>query len=141
MAKRVKRMPEEQFLKITERDWNPVGLVGDAVPSWLRGIPADKLNSIYASGGKFEGLPHGDERIPSKEIIGGIDVYRNAPDDSVELNKDWYAVIVDQDNEGMLLIVGPIRDDEHWIDEIPKRLEGAKVVGVPRKPVESGEEQ
>jgi hypothetical protein len=60
-------------------------------------------------------------------------VYRLAPDDPVELNKDWYAVLIDPDDDTMLLIDGPIRDEEHWIDELPQRLKGIEVLAVPKK--------
>ena len=62
------------------------------MPTWLRNIPSDTLHSVYASGGG--GIPsnYSGGAISSGVLIGGIDVYRNAPDDPVELNKDWYPV-------------------------------------------------
>ncbi len=63
--------------------------------------------------------------------MGGLDVYRRAPDDPYEPNKDWYAVIAIPESNGMLLVQGPIADSEHWLNQIPKRLEGAEVLAVP----------
>jgi hypothetical protein len=64
-------------------------------------------------------------------LIGGIDVYRNSPDDPVALNKDWYAVVTIADTDSMLLVRGPVHDSEHWLNEIPERLKGASIVSVP----------
>ena len=33
-------------------------------------------------------------------------------------------------------IDGPYKDNEHWIDEIPERLEGAEILAVPKRPEE-----
>ncbi len=137
--KRIKRMPLEEFEEVMQRNWSPVKLEGDAIPSWLRGIPRDVVYSIYASGVALPGIPLSDPSIPSGSLIGGIDVYRKAPDDPSDLNKDWYPVITVPSLESMLLVTGPIVDCEHWRDEIPERLKGAEVVAVPPKQQE-GEE-
>ena len=130
---RIKTMPLEEFEGVMQRTWSPVKLEDDAIPSWLSGIPPRVLHSVYASGTASEGIPLANSTIPSGHLIGGIDVYRNAPDDPYDLNKDWYAVITMPDSNGMLLIEGPISDSEHWLSEIPDRLKGAEVVAVPPK--------
>ena len=59
----------------------------------------------------------------------------------MNLNKDWYAVVAVPEKDAMYLISGPFRDDEHWLDEIPERLKGAEVLGVPKpKAVEESNE-
>ena len=118
-----------------KRDRTPVSLAGAALPEWMLGIPQDMLYSVVGSGTMFRGAAYsGGRAIPSGELIGGIDAYRLAPDDPVELNKDWYAVIRHPDNDNMLLVDGPFQDDEHWIDELPQRLKGIEVLAVPKKP-------
>ncbi len=71
--------------------------------------------------------------IPAGELVGGIDVYRNAYDDPVRLNKDWYAIIQEQGSDAMFLVAGAIKDHEHWLDEISDRLKNAEILGVPPK--------
>lgn len=133
MAKRVKKkMPFKQFERIGQREWRPVKVVGDAIPDFLQGIPRDRIHTIVASGTLGPGLEYCGEAVPSGRLVGGIDVYRNAPDDPVELNKDWYAVIRIVDTDTMLLVEGPIKDEEHWIDEIPHRLQGIEILGLPK---------
>jgi hypothetical protein len=61
-------------------------------------------------------------------LVGGIDVYRHAPDDPKPLNKDWYAVIDLPEDREHLLVDGPQRDHEHWIDRVPPRLAPKKIL-------------
>ena len=124
----VKRMPYQQFIEVMKREWTPVRLVGDAIPEWLRGIPCDIMHSVYASGTLLSDVPYSGTPVPSGLLIGGIDVYRNAPDDPVDLNKDWYPVITLPETDSMLLLAGPIKDAEHWLDEVPDQLEGVEVL-------------
>jgi hypothetical protein len=131
MAKRIKKMPKEQFVEVMKRDWAPVKLESGAIPDWMNGIPHSVLNSVYASGGPFPGLPYPDSNIPSARLLGGIDVYRNAPGDPVDYNKDWYAVLAVSGADSMLLIRGPIFDADHWLDQIPDRLQNVEILAVP----------
>lgn len=130
---RVKKMPLEQFEDVMGREWRPVELRGDSIPDWAQGLPESIRHSIMASGTKLSGSSYSSETIPSGEIIGGIDVYRNAPDDPVDLNKDWYAVVVIPGDDSLLLVDGPFKDAEHWLDELPQRLKGIEVWGIPKK--------
>ena len=132
MAKRIKKMSVEQFEEVMKREWKPVELVGSAIPDYLKGIPEDVLHSVVVSGTNISGLEYSDKLIPSGQLIGGIDVYRNAPDAPVELNKDWYAVVKVPESDTMLMISGPIEDDDHWLDELPERLQNIEVLGVPK---------
>lgn len=130
---RVKKMPISQFEEVMKRNWVPVKLIGSAIPDWMQGIPSSKINSILVSGTGFPIKPYSSNSISSGILMGGIDVYRNAPDDPVELNKDWYAVVIAPNNDNMLLVDGPFKDIEHWLNEIPQRLKGVEVLGVPKK--------
>lgn len=132
MAKRIKKISSDQFREIQSRQWHPVRIEGDAIPDFLKGIPSEKIHSIVASGTCLHSMAYEDNIIPSGQLVGGIDVYRNAPEDPVELNKDWYAVIKVPDTDSMLMVSGPIKDDEHWIDKMPDRLKGAEILGVPK---------
>ena len=71
--------------------------------------------------------------VSSGELIGGIDVYRRDPDDPVELNKDWYAVLRDPGTDAMFLVSGPFRDEEHWLDELSARVRDAEILALPKK--------
>jgi hypothetical protein len=133
---RVKPMPLGQFDEVMKREWRPVQLAGTAVPTWLQNIPGTVLHSVYGSGAPFLGTVYVGPGVPSAELVGGIDVYRYAPDDPVELNKDWYAVVRVPGTASMLLATSPFKDAEHWLNAIPERLTGAEVLGVPRKPDE-----
>lgn len=131
---KLKRMPVEQFQSVLGLEWAPAQLLGNAVPSFLGNIPPNVLHTVHASGC----LPTGDSRsIPSGAIIGGIDVYRNAPDDPVEFNKDWYAVVWNPSEPRHLLIKGLQKDAEHWINEVRKVDLSIEAFGVPAKPIQS----
>lgn len=117
-----------EFSEIMEKEWHPVRLDGKHIPSSLRRIPIDKIHSIYASGTlypEWESLPTGYP-ITSGQHVGGIEVYRYAPDDPLNLNKDGYAVFY-LPNDSLLVIadLDKEEDPEHWVDEIPDRLKNA----------------
>ncbi len=118
-----KTMPKIEFRDVQDRDWEPVELIGEAVPRFLAGIPRNVACRFLASG------QH--NYAAEGALIGGIDVYRHAPDDPVALNKDWYAVRANSD--ATLRVEGPFRDAEHWLDEVPARYDGIQVLGR-RKP-------
>ena len=135
--KRFKQLSRKQFQEVLNRDWEPVKLIGGAIPHFLKGTPNGLINSIYASGTVFS--EHLNEPLVLGNHIGGIEVYRNAPDDPVNLNKDVYAVFTNTDNDLMLLVYGPMKDKEHWIDEIPDRLDGVDILLPPNNSDEEGE--
>lgn len=116
---RPKAMPRIEFSDVQDRDWTPVELVGDAVPRFLSGIPRNVAHRFLASG-------HHDCSTEGT-LVGGIDVYRHAPDDPVALNKDWYAVRASGD--ARLRVEGPFKDAEHWLDEVPERYRHIEVLG------------
>lgn len=82
---KVKKMPIEEFNEVLKRDWIPVQLLADAKPEWTKNIPEEIVHSIYASGCINISSENNcqSEKISSIDIIGGIDIYRNAPDDPV----------------------------------------------------------
>lgn len=130
---RIKRIPRDQFSEIQNRNWSIVKLEDDTIPEIFKGIPESLLYSVYASGGPFPGVLYSDSLISSANLIGGIDVFRKAPDDPVELNKDWYPLISFSDTDTMFLVHGPISDSEHWIDDLPDRFTTAEILAVPPK--------
>ena len=131
---RIKRMPLEEFEQVLMRDWVPVELAGDAIPKWAQGIPPGSY--LCASGTGTINNPlvsvYPNELIPSGALIGGIDVYRRSPDDPVEWNKDWYAVVRSGNDPTLLLVDGPKKDAEHWLNELPARVRGIEILGVPK---------
>jgi len=130
---KLKQMALQEFDEVRKRNWAPVQLVEDAIPKWARGIPEDVLHEVYASG--VQNIPSAPEYsstlIPSGRMIGGIDIYRHAPDDPVKFNKDWYAVVEDPEDPTTLLVDGPIEipASEHWVNEVPKPMHGVEILG------------
>ncbi len=128
---RFKPMSPDQFRAIQEREWREVELKGDAIPEMFRGIPQMLKPRVLASGTLDPAMSYSDSRISSGRLLGGIDVYREAPEDPVLLNKDWYAVVAVSGTDTLFVIERPIPFDEHWINSLPERLHGAEVLGVP----------
>jgi hypothetical protein len=134
LSMKLKKMPLEEFAEVRQRDGLPVQLVAHAIPSWLHSVPDEILDCVHASG--TLNVPHNaayrSTLIPSGDLIGGIDVYRRAPNDPVALNKDWYAVVTCKNEPTMLFVDGPFKDAEHWLDQIPRRLLRVEVLGIPK---------
>lgn len=115
---RIKSISKAEFTPVQDRNWTPVELVGSAMPQFLSGVPREVAFRFLASGES--------NNATEGALVGGIDVYRYAPDDPVALNKDWYAVRVGAD--ASLRVEGPIKDHEHWIDEVPRSYKGVEVL-------------
>lgn len=131
---KLKLMPKDEFEEVMKLDWVPVKLVGEAKPSWMRNIPESVMAGTLASGtGITAGKYYESAQIPSGLLIGGIDIYRHAQDDPVPFNKDWYAVVVHPNDPTMLLVDGPQKDAEHWLESISERCKGLRVLGLPKK--------
>jgi hypothetical protein len=131
---KLKLMPVAEFEAVMQRNWIPVKLVGDALPSWMGNIPESIMAEVLVSGAcPMSSRPYSSEQISSAELIGGIDVYRHSPDDPVPFNKDWYAVIKHPHDPTMLLVDGPQKDAEHWLESIEERCKGLEILGVPKK--------
>lgn len=125
--KRFKQLSREQFQEVLTLNWKPVELTGSAIPDFLKGAPDGLIHSVYASGTVISEHLYGEPFILGNHL-GGIEVYRNAPDDPVDFNKDVYAVFANTNNDLKLLVLGPLKDKEHWINEIPDRLDGVDIL-------------
>lgn len=115
-------MSKKEFNKIADRQWVPVMLSGEGRPNWIRGIPDDKVQFILASGTYIDPRLVDLNGVTYNEAIGGIDVYRNDPKDIPKgylYNKDHYILVIDPREDDALLVYGPLRDNEHWIRELP----------------------
>lgn len=127
MPKR-KYISTKDFNVVFAEDWEPVVLEGEAVPDFARTIPDTIRCCIIASGEYSTARLYSSRLVPSGYLVGGMDIYRHAPDDPVPLNKDWYAIVSSADPD-VLVVDGPYKDNEHWLSEIPSRYQGAKVIG------------
>ncbi|ODS56435.1 MAG: hypothetical protein ABS36_08610 [Acidobacteria bacterium SCN 69-37] len=105
---RPKIMLAGEFSAVQDENWGVVRLHGDAVPSFLRRMPRGLASFTVASG------QHTHE---SAARLGGLDVYRHAPDDPVPYNKDHYDVFFGSD--GCLRVQGPVKDADHWTSTAP----------------------
>ncbi len=128
--KRIKSVSGEQFEEIMKLNWKPVKFAWEDRPDVFRNMPKDVTHSIYASGIELPSVSYSDPAVPGASLVGAYEVFRNAPDDPVELNKDHYRVVVMPGGSSMFLVLGPFKDDEHWLDSVPERYEGAEVFGL-----------
>ena len=120
----VKYMTEKEFGLIQKREWQIVELIDDTLPNWMKSIPMDNRGChIYASGS-------GIKKVNQREVVGGIDVFRDARNESepVDWNKDHYVVLKTSEDDKVLLIVGPLKDNEHWINEIPEHFKNVEIL-------------
>lgn len=106
---RPKIMRAGEFAPVQDENWDVVRLQGDAVPSFLRRMPRGLTPFIVASG------EHTHESLAR---LGGLDVYRHAPDDPVPFNKDHYDVFFGAD--GQFRVEGPVKDADHWTAAEPR---------------------
>ena len=114
-------MSPEEFAHFCRPAWTPVKFDQTTVPASLKGLP-DKVIAVFGSGSLSEQNPLADGNHDRGQV-GGLDVYREAEErDGVKINKDWYAVHYDPATPTVFYLLGPQRDVEHWIDEIPARL-------------------
>ena len=119
-------MPFSEFKSVLEHSGMPVQV--DGTFSWATGIP--NVHTVMASGIWPSSTPYQSETISFSYSVGGIEYYRCDCSDPDDLNKDLYAVVVPPDQNDMLLIDGPKKDDEHWVDEVPQRYKGAPTINI-----------
>lgn len=127
--RRLKKIQKSEFEVVFAAEWKPVTLEGDAIPSFARNFPGTLRCTFIASGEVQAAAHYPTPLLPDARLVGGIDVWREAPDDPVPYNKDWYAVLESDTDKGSLFLDGPQKDSEHWHDKIPSRYIGARVVG------------
>jgi hypothetical protein len=56
------------------------------------------------------------------QLTKTMDVYRYDEKDlprGYPINKDHYIIILDPKEDNALLVHGPLRDNEHWLEELP----------------------
>lgn len=123
---RNKMMLKDEFEPICRYEWEPLELVGNSKPNFIRGIPNHVLHLVIASGTRGAGFDYSSEEISHGKRMGGLEVFRYSPDDPVELNKDCYLVFTDPNKVDGYVVVGPNKDSEHWIDRVPFRFRGIK---------------
>ena len=128
--KRDKKISEEEFKEVQNRKWVKVVILKKQFPELLKNIPDDIYEFALASGSFDPYVDYGNE---GARIVGGIDVYRSAPDDLLKYNKDHYIVLETDYNDGMLLVKGPNKPVDHWLNKMPT-TSGLEVIGyVPTK--------
>ena len=127
--RRLKKIHRSEFEVVFAEDWEPVTLEGEAIPSFARGFPGTLRCTFIASGEAQAEVPYPSRRLPDARLVGGIDVWREAPDDPVSYNKDWYAVLSSVADPDALYLDGQQKDSEHWLDRIPSRYAKVKVIG------------
>ncbi len=91
---------------------------------FMGNMPEGLVTCVAASASRIQMTHLG----PVTYIIGGLEVYRIAPDDSIKganFNMDNYYII---DSGGKYQLCGPYRNKGHWSQQIPARVLSAKSV-------------
>jgi len=117
--KRLKPIAPSELSRLVQGEGNPLKLERDEWPEWTRGIPPEKVHSVWGSATLTASQPYHSAAIASASQNGGYDIYRFAPDDPVSYNKDWYPIVM---ADGQAYADGPFRDSEHWLNQLPSRL-------------------
>lgn len=129
---KAKELTAEEFARLCSGDWKPVRMDVGTRPAFLGSLPESKIVAVYGSASLDTSNPNADGNA-HRTSIGGIDVYRVAEDsDDVAINKDWYAVHYEREQDGSerIYVLGPRKDAEHWIDNLPVRLAFAERTSV-----------
>ncbi len=124
-------MTTAEFAKVAERKWVPVLLIGDGRPDWMQGIPEEKLDMVLISGAFIDPRIVEHDGITYSGVVGGMDIYRqdiNDIDKGYPINKDHYIIVLDPTNDNALLVNGPLKDYEHWLQESPNLPEDIVVI-------------
>ena len=128
-----KLLTAEEFKPIMDLNREPVELKEDTLPVCMKSIPKEQRCHVYASGSYIEAL------VPQYgRVVGGVDVFRDARShpEPVNWNKDHYTIIKNSKNDGSLLMYGPDKDNEHWINERPNRFKNVKILTLDVEDVE-----
>lgn len=124
--RRYKQMSVAEFTAVAQGNWVPYNVTEAPRPEWTRNIPEERVSLILASGSWIPAQVVNDYGRTFSEVIGGIDLYRSDEQDAAKgykYNKDHYIVMRHPTNDERLLIDGPNKDDEHWINELPEDSE------------------
>lgn len=117
-----KQMSKSEFAKIAERQWVPLLLIGDGRPDWMKGIPEEKLEMVLISGAFIDPRVVEHDGVTYSGVVGGMDIYRQDTKDiekGYPINKDHYIIVLDPKNDNALLVNGPLKDNEHWLEVSP----------------------
>jgi hypothetical protein len=120
--KRPKKMTREEFEPIADMRWVPVALSGEGQPSWMRGIPDENVHLVLASGTFIDPRIIQAQGVTISDVVGGLDIYRFDQDDvdkGYPINKDHYLIVMDPTTQDSLLVLGPYKDHEHWLSQLP----------------------
>jgi len=123
----IKEVPREVFDEIASPQCEPVQFTPETMPACFSGLPSDVLCCAYGSVSPEQAIPYFNRGAPIGDLIGGVDIYRHSPDDPVPLNRDWYALVKPYDDSRCYLLDGPKRPHDHWLEQIPGRLKGARI--------------
>lgn len=126
-----KQMSKTEFAKIAERKWVPTILIGEGRPNWMLGIPDEKLAMTLASGTFIDPRIVEHDGITYSGVVGGMDIYRHDGNDvskGFPINKDHYIIVLDPANENALLVNGPLKDNEHWLGNLPNLPENITII-------------
>ena len=119
-----KQISRLEFDLIMKKNWMPVKLSETTLLYPLKRIPKNQRIHVYASGCSLTNS-YSDEC--GGKVVGGCCVFRDAQDhpEPYILNKDHYVIIEETPADDSLLMCGPLKDSEHWINCIPDRLKKA----------------
>lgn len=122
------KLSKTEFDSIANHNWNPVILEEKNIPRAFEGMPDYKLYMCIGSGSYTEVNPEVDGNKTLTNQVGGIDVYRIAEEkDDAALNKDWYRIMLNPSDPNSFYLIKQAnkRSTEHWLDDIPERLDKA----------------
>ena len=129
--RRYKVLSKDELRIVQERNWMPVLLAGNAIPSLFQGIPEEKLMAVYASGTYWDSrmVVLGDNVVDN--VVAGFDIFRyDAKDESrgKPINKDHY-IVVDNNGDDMYTILGPEKvDGDHRFEKLPETHPGIEII-------------
>lgn len=145
MAKRQRHKPisKDELRIVQERNWIPVLLAGEAIPSLFQGIPEETLMAVYASGTYWDTrmVMLGDAVVGN--VVAGFDIFRYDAKDELHgrpINKDHYIVVMDSKGDDMYLILGPEKvDGDHWFNRLPETHPEIEIIDIPSNDPDASE--
>ena len=126
-----RKMTFNEFEPISELLWVPVVLAGERRPEWMGGIPEEKVELVLASGTFIDPRIVQAHGATISGVVGGMDIYRYDQKDEAKgypINKDHYLIVLDPLTDDALLVLGPYKDHEHWLEELPNLPSGITII-------------